>query len=40
MVTETAVATLGDRAFRDKAVDFGKEIGTAAQDLINQVRGK
>ena len=40
MVTQTAIATLGDRAFRDKAVDFGKELGTAAQDLINQVRGK
>ncbi len=40
MVTETAVATLGDRAFRDKAVDSGKEIGNAAQELINQVRGK
>jgi hypothetical protein len=40
MVTETAVASLGDRAFRDKAVDFGKEIGNAAQELIDQVRGK
>lgn len=40
MVTQTAVATLGDRAFRDKAVDFGKELGSAAQDLIDQVRGK
>lgn len=40
MVTQTAIAALGDRAFRDKAVDFGKELGTAAQDLINQVRGK
>lgn len=40
MVTQTAVATLGDRAFRDKAVDFGKELGTAAQELIDQVRGK
>jgi hypothetical protein len=40
MVTETAVASLGDRAFRDKAVDLGKEIGTAVQDLIDQVRGK
>jgi len=40
MVTQTAVATLGDRAFRDKAVDLGKELGTAAQELIDQVRGK
>ena len=40
MVSQTAVASLGDRAFRDKAVDFGKELGNAAQDLINQVRGK
>ena len=40
MVTQTALAALGDRAFRDKAVDFGKELGTAAQDLIDQVRGK
>ena len=40
MVTQTAIATLGDRAFRDKAVDFGKELGTAAQELIDQVRGK
>ena len=40
MVTQTAVATLGDRAFRDKAVDFGKELGNAAQELIDQVRGK
>jgi hypothetical protein len=40
MVTKTAVASLGDRTFRDKAVDFGKELGTAAQDLLNQIRGK
>ena len=40
LVTQTAVATLGDRAFRDKAVDLGKELGAAAQELIDQVRGK
>ncbi len=40
MVAQTAIATLGDRAFRDKAVDFGKELGNAAQELIDQVRGK
>jgi hypothetical protein len=40
MVTQTAVSTLGDRAFRDKAVDLGKQLGNAAQELIDQVRGK
>lgn len=40
MVTQTAVSSLGDRAFRAKAGDFGKELGDAAKDLINQVRGK
>lgn len=40
MVTKTAVATLGDRSFRERAVDFGKELGNAAQELIDQVRGK
>lgn len=40
MVTKTAVASLGDRTFRDKASDFGKELGTAAQDLLDQLRGK
>ncbi len=40
MVTKTAVASLSDRAFLDRATDFGKELGNAAQDLINQIRGK
>ncbi len=40
MVTKTAVAALSDRAFLDRAADFGKELGTAAEDLLNQIRGK
>ena len=40
MVTKTAVASLSDRAFLDRAADFGKELGTAAEDLLNQIRGK
>ncbi len=40
MVTKTAVASLSDRTFRDKASDFGKELGTAAQELLNQLRGQ
>jgi len=40
MVTQTALATLGDRDFRAKAGDFGKQLGEAAQELIDQVRGK
>ena len=40
MVTQTAIASLGDRAFRDKATDLGKELGKAAQELFDQVRGK
>ncbi len=40
MVTRTAVSTLGDRDFRDKAVDFGTELGAAAEQLFNEVTGK
>lgn len=40
MVTQTAIATLGDRAFRDKAGDFGKQLKDSAQELLDQVRGK
>lgn len=40
MVTQTAVSSLGDRAFRSKAGDFGKELGDAAKELLDQVRGK
>ena len=40
MVMQTAIATLGDRAFVDRASEMGKQLGGAVKDLFNQVRGK